>query len=39
MDLRKRGDMGKLGGVEGGEIVVKMYCMREEYFNNHKKPQ
>lgn len=30
MDLRKRGDMGKLGGVEGGGIVVKMYCMREE---------
>jgi hypothetical protein len=34
-----RRGVGTLGGEEGAEGVVKMYCMREEYFNNHKKPQ
>lgn len=28
----------ELGGVEGGDNVVKVYCMREEFiFNRNKK--
>lgn len=31
MDLGERGSArGKLGGVEGGETIVGIYCMREE---------
>ena len=38
MDLRKRGRGGKeLGGPEGGEAVIGMYCMREESTFNNKK--
>lgn len=30
MDLEERRDQGELGEVDGGEIVVWIYCMREE---------
>lgn len=30
MDLGKREGGGELGGVDGGETVVDMYCTREE---------
>ena len=30
MDLGKRGVWRDLGGVEGEETVVRMYCMKEE---------
>lgn len=30
------GKGGKLGGVEGGETVVAVYCMREEFISNNK---
>ena len=29
--------MGELGGVETGETVVRMYCIREESIFNKKK--
>ena len=32
--LWERGGRGQLGGVEGGESVVGMYCMREESILN-----
>lgn len=30
MDLKERVVVGELGGVEGGETVVRVYCMRYE---------
>jgi len=35
--LEEKGGGKKLGRVEGGEIVVRIYCLREEpIFNNDK---
>lgn len=31
-----RGELGQLGGGEGGEAVVGVNCMREEPIFNHK---
>lgn len=31
------GGGGILGGVGGGETILRMYCMREEYMFNKKK--
>ena len=34
--LEKR-EMGVLGGVEGGETIIRIYCMRKEsIFNKNK---
>lgn len=37
MDLGKKGGRRWLGGVDGGENVVGIYCMREEAIFNLKK--
>jgi hypothetical protein len=35
-DLGER-KWGDLGGMDGGEIVVRLYCIREESISNEKK--
>ena len=38
VDLGKRGGRENLGGDDGREIFVRMYCMREHFtFNNNNK--
>lgn len=37
MDLGKKGGRRWLGGVDGGETVAGIYCMREESIFNLKK--
>lgn len=37
MGLRERGSEGGLGGVEGREPAVRVYCMREEKLPEEKK--
>lgn len=36
MDLEESGGAEELGEVEGGEIVLGLYCMRQEYNINKK---
>lgn len=36
MDLEESGGGEELGEVEGGEIVLELYCMRQEYNINKK---
>lgn len=36
MDLREKGDVKGIGGVEAGKTVHVMYCMREESNFNKK---
>lgn len=37
MDVEERGGSRKLGVVEGGETVVRIYCMEEESIFKKKK--
>lgn len=36
MDLEESGGGEELGEVEGGEVVLGLYCMRQEYNINKK---
>lgn len=36
MDLQENGGGGHLGGLEGGETVVEIYCLREKSVFNKK---
>lgn len=36
MDQEKMGAGEKLGGVEGGETIIRIYCMRKESSFNKK---
>ena len=35
--LEGRGDKEELGGVEGGETILMMYCMRKKSISNKRK--
>jgi hypothetical protein len=36
VDLDWRGDREELGGVEQGESVIRIYCMRKEHICNKR---
>ena len=36
VDLNASGDKEKLGEVEGGETVIRIYCMRRESIFNQR---